>query len=148
MKNQKGISLIVIVIIIAIVIVGIIIISNSGKYELNNNESIAYSTLRREYYKSLQYTVENNTFGSITRNDLNTLGKVAKHKNGKWFNDVKQTITVKIADKSDKEQIVMISHGGYVATFTVDNYTMHCYLLDYSFEQKKLDGGVIVTITD
>lgn len=142
MRNQKGVSLLKLIIVIVIIIIAVLVISSLTNNKLNDEEGMAYANLRWACSKTALGDIDN--IGTITREQFNTLGKIAKEENGKWFSDVKKAIEVKISDKSDAEQIVAIKYGDYVATFTVDHSKVDYYLLDYTFEKKQIDGYLVM----
>lgn len=131
-------KLFIIISIIIVLFIGMVMLLGSSKYELDviSGETVAYTSLR---YAIAQSNYDGS--GEISQEKFNVLGNMVKKFNSsaEWFSNSSYRFSGKIVDTSEK-QITVITDGEYVATFTIENDGDNYYLLEYTFENKKVSN--------
>ncbi len=122
MKNQKGITVIMLIIIIAIiaVIIGIIVAFTNNQGNATANIKWGYMPSSAYYELRLAATtseVNGSGKGTLSLSSFNTLGRDVKDAKGKWFESSNVNFKASVSDVNGKE-VTTLSDGKNTATFT------------------------------
>lgn len=125
--------------IIICVITVIVLAGCSRKHKFNDQESVAYTSLR--------YAIAQSTYRGLAQLDreyLDILQKAVKKfdTNSDWFDDYYGPF-YGVSKDTDNKRIDYICNEDYCAKFTVKEEDFDYYLMDYAFIENDIDGYYI-----
>lgn len=156
MKNQKGISLIILILIVVIIIGIIIFIVASNQYNISADIEWG-SKPSDEYYELLTASFDGkilgNGTGTFSKKSFDKLGKDVKKAKGKWFKNSDANFMSKVLYDNDVEMLTL-TDGENVALFrfrngdksVAYNFLDEEWLKSYNLTDLNLFEGYKITI--